>query len=268
MTINSASVVYYSASGTTKKVAEWIASELSKRGIRASLFALPGLLDSVPAALQSSDLIILGTPTYSFHTPPIVKRCMKSGILPGGKPYGIFATYGMVTIGSNLSWLSSMIRKRGGRIVAAMKIESEHAMMFKSDHPLAKGKPAESDKRHINKFVSLCIDKALSRDRGLNTIPGIMKYFAFLAPPGIARKMMPRISLDTERCTMCLKCVDSCPVGNISVTDGLIRHGGNCLLCYNCVKSCPESAVNAKLENMDGFLRLLSNLPDRDNAVY
>ncbi len=268
MNINSASVVYYSASGTTRKVAEWIASELSKRGIRASLFALPALFDSVPAALESSDLVILGTPTYSFHTPPIVKKCIKSGILPAGKPYGIFATYGMVTIGSNLSWLASMIRKKGGRIVAAMKIESEHAMMFKSGRPLAMGKPLESDKRHIANFVSLCIEKASSGDRGLKRIPGIMKYLAFLAPPGIARKMMPRISLNTDTCTLCLKCVNSCPVGNISLADGLIRHGVNCLLCYNCIRSCPEGAVDAKLENMDGFLRLLSKIPDRDSAVY
>lgn len=51
----------------------------------------------------------------------------------------------------------------------------------------------------------------------------------------------------TEDCIMCGKCMDNCPVGNISVKDGKIEFGKNCLMCMRCSFYCPKNAIKIGL---------------------
>lgn len=45
-------------------------------------------------------------------------------------------------------------------------------------------------------------------------------------------------------CTKCLKCVRSCPAGNISCDEEKgITFGTDCLLCMRCIYSCPQQAI-------------------------
>lgn len=59
------------------------------------------------------------------------------------------------------------------------------------------------------------------------------------------RKVVGRISEKSvdEKCMMCLKCVECCPVNNIEVRDGKIVFKGKCEDCYRCIQSCPERAI-------------------------
>ena len=266
-TMKHVSILYFSASGNTKKVAGWIAEKLSAEGITSELYSITALLNGIPDSVQSSDMIIIGTPTFMWHTPPVVKEFVEKADIFGGKPVGVFATYGMVTVGANLSWMSKTIRRKGGLIAGFMKIEAQHSMMFKGGRPLGRGKPDECDREAVKEFVSRCIGRAIS-GVGISKIPGIMKYIAIMSPPVLSGTIMPELKIMKARCTCCGACVRSCPTGNITITDGALMHGDNCLLCYNCVRACPEGATDANLRPMETLLRVMSHLPDRGSAAF
>lgn len=263
-----ASIIYFSASGNTGKIAGWIADELITKGLKVNLLKIYDITNSIPEQIANSDIIFIGTPTYMWHTPEIVKNCLKTIYSFGNKPVGIFVTYGKVTVGSNLSYLSRVIRKKSGKLVGAMQVEAEHSMMFKSDSPLAHGKPDESDRELVTKFVSQCLERSGSAMEEKVIIPGVMKYFAFLCSPKLSRKIMPRLKYDAKECNVCGICVENCPVHNIEIVDGKVIHGDECILCYNCVRECPSGAIDAKLKSIDKALRALSHLSEGGSSVY
>lgn len=263
-----AAMAYLSASGNTARVAEWINQSLTDRGYTVDSFLIPEIRGRQPQEIAQADLLFVGTPTYMWHTPKIVKAFLMSlGDIPG-KPVGLFTTFGGVTVGSNLSDMAGQVTKKKGRVVGLLQLEGEHSMMFKSNAPLAKGKPDESDIPHVNQFVELCLERAGKEDYRLTAMPGVMKNFSFLTPPSIAERVVPQLKFDTAKCTLCGACVKTCPTGNITVSDEKLRHGKDCMLCYNCVRTCPAGAVDAKLQIMDKALRLMANLPEKSVGVF
>lgn len=47
----------------------------------------------------------------------------------------------------------------------------------------------------------------------------------------------------TENCVKCGKCVQICPVHNISLKDGKIEFGNKCIACLGCYHRCPKKAI-------------------------
>lgn len=55
-------------------------------------------------------------------------------------------------------------------------------------------------------------------------------------------KMGERFSV-SEACTMCQKCVENCPVGNITIENSKITFGNKCVVCQACYHRCPNQAI-------------------------
>lgn len=55
------------------------------------------------------------------------------------------------------------------------------------------------------------------------------------------------IKVDSEKCTGCGTCVDSCPYGAIVIEDGLAKIGDNCTLCGTCAQNCQTEAISIEL---------------------
>lgn len=51
--------------------------------------------------------------------------------------------------------------------------------------------------------------------------------------------------VDTEKCTGCESCVESCPLEAISMKDGLaVINADTCGDCGACVDACPVQAIS------------------------
>lgn len=47
----------------------------------------------------------------------------------------------------------------------------------------------------------------------------------------------------TDKCVACGKCVDNCPVKNLSLMGKEVIQHDKCILCYRCVNICPKKAA-------------------------
>ena len=52
-----------------------------------------------------------------------------------------------------------------------------------------------------------------------------------------------RIKVDSELCTGCESCIDSCPYDAIVIKDEKAFITEYCQMCRNCLSACPEGAI-------------------------
>jgi ferredoxin-type protein NapH len=68
------------------------------------------------------------------------------------------------------------------------------------------------------------------------------RYLCPLGTIGIFNRVsIVTISLDSTKCTNCLKCLDVCPMGLEKVED--IGLSSDCIMCGRCVDVCPKDAL-------------------------
>ena len=48
----------------------------------------------------------------------------------------------------------------------------------------------------------------------------------------------------TEKCISCGKCVEACPLKNITLDDGHPKWHGHCTMCMGCYHHCPVNAIH------------------------
>ena len=49
--------------------------------------------------------------------------------------------------------------------------------------------------------------------------------------------------LSTDKCIGCGKCVEACPLKNVTLEDGRPKWNGNCTMCMSCYHHCPVNAI-------------------------
>ena len=72
------------------------------------------------------------------------------------------------------------------------------------------------------------------------------RYLCPLGTMGIFNRIsIMTISLDSAKCTNCLKCLDVCPMGLEKVED--IGVSSDCIMCGRCVDVCPTDALKMRV---------------------
>ncbi len=149
-----AAVIYYSRSGTTKKMAEIIQEEVKKNGINADIFSVA---DFKAEQLLNYDGIIIGSPTYYGTLSAEIKKLLDESVSfhgkLDGKVGGAFSSAANIAGGNETTILS---------ILEAMLI---HGMIIqgdpKGDHygPVAIGKVdkrcEDNCRRYAQRFTEL-----------------------------------------------------------------------------------------------------------------
>ncbi len=237
--------IYFSATGTTKKVVECIGDELvNKFSVNALTydFTLPDARQSFPA-INAGDLVVFGVPTYAGRVPNLLLKYLDT-IAGGGALAVPVVTFGNRAFDNSLIELRDILESHGFRTVAAAAFSCEHSFSY----TLAAGRPDGNDialakdfaERIYNKVsetdLNLCRHEPIFVDGDGNA--GYYQPKTDGGQPIDIRKVKPKTSDD---CVKCGICATSCPMGSISFDD-FSTINGICIKCGACVKKCPSRA--------------------------
>ena len=151
--------IFFSPSGTSKKVADRIASNFSQEKETCNLL----IFDS-EKELESSDVAVVVMPVFAGRIPKTArKRLLKI------KGNNAKANYGNAHITDSLLELVDILGENDFDVIAAASTVSHHSIF----DGVALGRPDSDDLKKIDKFAEKCIGK---EDSLKSEIPGNRPY--------------------------------------------------------------------------------------------
>jgi ferredoxin len=126
-------------------------------------------------------------------------------------------------------------------------------------------KPDKATYAQVSAFASEVLEQYESgRGIEVKTQPSVTSLFKGGVSRSMSKVMLGKHYIDTERCIRCEICVDTCPVGAITLTPPAINTD-RCLLCFGCINNCPREAhvMTAMGKHIYGFPEFL-----RRNGLY
>ncbi|GBF33390.1 ferredoxin [Desulfocucumis palustris] len=242
--------MYFSPTGTTKKIVSGIAEKISEnidRGktINTIDFTLPGVRKE-PVAFTGDDIVVMGVPVYAGRVPNVLLNYLSS-VTGNGACAIATVVYGNRNYDDALVELKDILELNGFKVIAGGAFIGEHSF----SKTLAKDRPDQKDMNMVNDFASQIYAKINSNNLESITVKGNKPYRKYYMPknkegvPVDIRKVTPKTN---EHCTDCKLCVEVCPMGSIDYED-TSQLNGICIKCGACIKTCPNQAKYYDDEN-------------------
>ena len=237
MNANTVKLVYFSPTGTTKKILEGIAQGLQAETTE-HLDMTPPDASTRTIADMHDELTIVGAPVYGGRLPPDAAQRLRH-LEGGSSPAVVVVVYGNREYEDALLELNDLVTEAGFIPVAGGAFIGEHS--FDSEAmPIATGRP---DKQDLKKAAAF--GKAIrGKMQGLDTlgemvplkVPGDFPYKKWSKWPGVAPSTQESV------CIQCETCIAACPTAAITMDGTLKTNTDACIVCCACVKTCPTGA--------------------------
>ena len=274
----SAMILYWSLSGSTKRVAEAIAGGLRAHGVEC---ALRDLRDGIPDDTGRYEILGVGYPVHYYRPPDPVMRAIHALGRLDGRAVFAFCLAGTYR-GAGMDSARAALRGAGGTEIGAFAChgQGDFYPYVRLGWRFSPGHPNDRDLEEAQAFgASLPKSQAGSR-RAFSALslppadPPTHPVYAverFLASPSLVRTLHYRFfRADPDTCTRCGRCALRCPTHAIWWERGeLPIWGPACMLCLTCVMTCPEQAVICPLDwpILRPFLRWNVDRALRDPAL-
>jgi NADPH-dependent glutamate synthase beta subunit-like oxidoreductase/flavodoxin/ferredoxin len=263
-------VIYFSQTGSTRKVAEAIYSGMKSATQQCEIATLR---DTDVRRLVEFDLIGLGCPVFEFKTPTNFKAFIESMPNLEGKHCFLFATHGLDR-GMIFRDMGEVLLQKGLTVIGYHSCYGEVRMPSIPRPYFTDGHPDSFDLKEAADFGREMVEHSLRISQGeTGLIPDILSMKERLFPPEPAVEL--RLNKEKCRYPICRLCVDHCPVEgciDLSQDPVVFAKEEKCLNCYFCWKICPNGAVEADWEplarafreiELPGALKLLERAEAR-----
>jgi ferredoxin len=238
MEIKRIKLIYFSPTGTTRKILEGIAQGVGGDDVEQVDLTLPENAHQ-PVPVLSDELAILGAPVYGGRLPVDAIKRFKQVQGENGLVV-LVVMYGNREFDDALLELKNLARELGFHPIAGGAFIGEHSFASPGI-PVANGRPDSLDIQKAVKFGRKIKAKVIAV-QSPNTrididVPGSYPYEA-----AGTRAMAVSPVTRPDACIVCGTCADVCPTAAISIEDGVTTEVEHCIRCCACIKSCPEEA--------------------------
>jgi len=244
-------VVYYSATGNTKKVARAIHKGMAEI-VEADLASVKEIS---PQQVGSYDLVGIGSPIWFFRETANVRLFMYQLPSLTGKLGFVFCTHGTAPLGIFHSMVP-LLRRKGLTIIGWGDWYGSVYQVLHAPKPyFTDGHPDEIDLAEAEAFGRNIAERALRIAAGetelMPQLPSGPDCELPFRPHPIGEPFpgaSPKRAIDPETCQYpdCTVCEDICPAHCIQLMDNPPTFGSECYNCSLCNRLCPTGAI--KLE--------------------
>ena len=237
MDINSAKLVYFSPTNTTKKVVEGIAEGIQVETVE-DLDLTPPEAGTRQYEEIHDGLAIIGTPVYGGRVPMDAVRRLER-LKGNDTPAVVVVVYGNREYEDALIELKDLVSQAGFKPVAGGVFIGEHSFANETT-PIAMGRPDSEDLNKAREFGKMIRDKL----RDIQALDDMPPLHVPGNSPYKERGKPSKESMATQEalCTKCETCAAVCPTAAITVEDTVMTDPMACIYCCACIKNCPTGA--------------------------
>ncbi len=237
-------ILYFSATGNSRYVAERIANETKDEIVSLNLFIKQNKQDDL---ISETKPFVFVCPTYAWRLPRVVEEYIKKTTYKGSRKVYFVLTYGGETASAS-NHVKKLCQYKGWDLqgYAQVRMPDNYLVLFPGvDKATAKEitKKAEPLIHQIsvdiykgNKFFSMDENSVANQLKSglINSI-----FYNFLVKA-------KGFHITETKCIGCGKCVELCPLNNITLTGGKPVWGNHCTHCMACLHQCPTAAIEYK----------------------
>ena len=257
--------VYFSATGTTKKVVTTLAKKAAKElGAEYKEFAFDApATRKAEKEFTADDLVVLGVPVYAGRVPNLIMPYIRDLVKGNGALAVPVVLYGNRNFDDGLMELRNLMRDNGFHPIGAAAIVGEHSF----SKILGAGRPDADDMALVDNLANGVIEKvktlteAPAEAVAVEGCDPIRPYYTPRDRHGEPIKdfLKAKPVTDTDKCINCGLCARVCPMGSIN-PENVSEVLGKCIKCCACVKRCP---TGAKYFDHEGYLYHQHELEDQ-----
>lgn len=231
MKMNELKLVYFSPTGTTRKVIMETAKSIDLKSVSFDLTIHKEKKPSLQ--FKKDDFVLFGIPVYSGRVPETFLEYFDE-LKGNDTPAALIATYGCREYEDALLELKTEVEARGFKVIGAAAFPTEHSIV----RSIGLGRPNKSDMKTIADF-GIQLNRRLKQEDSFDQIslevPGSTTYRKYSKTP-----LVPKV--EVNKCTECGACAKSCPSGAISSADPKKTDKKKCISCLKCVRGCKQKA--------------------------
>jgi Pyruvate/2-oxoacid:ferredoxin oxidoreductase delta subunit len=246
-------IFYFSGTGNSKAVSQWIYDIANSHGIPAEINNIADIERRHMKAPSSNDTVIFISPIHGFNYPPVMLKFILR-FPPGKNQVVLMNTRAGMRIGNLITpgltgvafFFSALVLKMKGYSIQGM-IPVDLPSNWISIHPGLNDravkflfiKNRERVQRNITKIITGKKNFIALREIIQDTLiaPFSLAYYL------IGRFFFAKTYFATSKCNNCGQCIRNCPVKAIEMKDSRPYWTFNCECCMKCMSNCPEKAI-------------------------
>ncbi|HOO71806.1 MAG TPA: EFR1 family ferrodoxin [Spirochaetota bacterium] len=238
-------ILYFSATGNTKKIADVIAEELGRTRCDVAMADITACAERQKTIdLAPYDAFLFGAPIHSWRAPRVVREWMKT--LDGrGRKCAMFFTYGGFGVHPTHYSTRQILESRNFIVVSSAEFLGFHTFNL-GGWKAMEGRPDGSDFEVAKEFARVTCKRFTGEDTALLGELEKTEHTEEQLDAIESFRFKVLTQLPTRggsECGMCMFCESVCPTGAMNAVSGN-ADSAKCIACLACVAVCPEDALH------------------------
>ncbi len=190
--------------------------------------------------------LVFSYPVQYSNIPKMLKDFIEQNSrLWNGKRIFVIATMALFS-GDGAGILARHLQRYGAHITGGLHLKMPDSI---SDVKALK-RPLAQNKRTVKKAEKkiACAANRMKHGKPPQEGIGLLPHFAGLFGQrlyfmGKMKRYSNKLKVDPAKCIGCGRCAALCPMCSIRMEKGKAKAGDRCTMCYRCVNSCPKQAI-------------------------
>ena len=248
-------IIYYSGTGNSKRVGEWIEKIAKEKGLTTYVYSYRQFISQPIPEIEGETLIGFCSATHGFNLPhSFIKLILRFNLMKGSDVFIVNTRAGMKLgklflpgLSGITQFLPAVILMTKGYKIAGMQ-PVDLPSNWISLHPGLKVKVVKSICERWQRKTTVFTEKILSGEKVYLPAFISLPFDLLVAPVAIGyyfvgRFILAKTFFATEKCNNCGLCIQQCPTRSIILVDNRPFWKLSCESCMHCMNYCPERAI-------------------------